>query len=87
MSVVRASTGTVLATLTGNNIAFAISAAFDGERVLIASNTNALSLFKAADLTPLGVLLLTGDPQPWGACSDGRNFWIVFSNTNQLARF
>jgi hypothetical protein len=87
VSVVRASTGAVLATLTGNNLTFPFSAAFDGQRVLIAGNSNALSLFKAADLTALGNIVLTGDPQPYGVCSDGRNFWIAFSNTSQLARF
>jgi hypothetical protein len=87
VSVVRASTGAVLATLTGNSLTFALSAAFDGQRVLIANNTNSVSLFKAADLTPLGAVVLSGDPQPWGACSDGRSFWIAFSATGQLARF
>jgi hypothetical protein len=88
VTVVRASTGAVLATLTGNGVGYAYAAAFDGQRILIASlATDSLSLFKAADLTPLGNIALTGTPQPAGACSDGINFWVAFSNGARLARF
>ncbi|HKF42341.1 MAG TPA: hypothetical protein VKG01_04520, partial [Thermoanaerobaculia bacterium] len=89
VSVVRASSGAVLQTLTGNSLSGPLAAAFDGQRVLITNNTggNGASLFKAADLTPAGAFS-TGDlNEPFGACSDGVNFWISLSSLNQLARF
>jgi len=75
--------------LTGNSLSGPLAAAFDGQRVLITNNTggNGASLFKAADLTPAGAFS-TGDlNEPFGACSDGVNFWISLSSLNQLARF
>src|SRR5262249_7796087 len=90
VSVVRASTGTVLATLTGNGLAGAqpTAAAFDGEKVMIANQSgNSVSLFKAADLTPLGSFQTGPSTSPNGACSDGVNFWITLFGANQLARF
>jgi hypothetical protein len=78
-----------LATLTGNGLDHnSTSAAFDGERILIATPTgNSVSLWKAADLTPLGSFSTGSGTQPFGACSDGLNFWITLQNTNKLARF
>jgi hypothetical protein len=87
VTVVRASTGVVLTVLTGNGLSFPISGAFDGQRVLIASNGNAVSVWKAADLTPLGSTPTGAASNPWGACSDGRNFWIALNGTRLLARF
>ena len=88
VQVVRASNGAILATLTGNGLGNSFGAAFDGERVLITNLTeNTVSLFKAADLTPIGSFSTGAGTAPKGACSDGLNFWIVFSNTNRLARF
>jgi hypothetical protein len=77
-----------LATLTGNDLNFPRTAAFDGERILVTNNEgHSVSLWKAADLTPLGSFP-TGDfTRPFGACSDGLNFWIALSGTNKLARF
>jgi len=87
VTVVRASTGAVLATLTGNGLNGPRSAAFDGERVLVTSGGNSVSLWKAADLTPLGSFSTGPSTGPNGACSDGLNFWITLPGTGQLARF
>jgi hypothetical protein len=88
VSVVRASSGAVLQTLTGNGLNFPIAAAFDGQRVLVTNSTgNSVSLWKAADLTPIGSFATGSGTAPGGACSDGVNFWIVLFNARQLARF
>jgi hypothetical protein len=85
--VVRASSGAVLATLTGNGLGNAHSAAFDGQRVLVTGEGGFLSLWKAADLTPLGGFSVGVFNSVIGACSDGVNFWITENNTNLIARF
>jgi YVTN family beta-propeller protein len=86
VSVVRASNGAVLATLTANGLDHPLAAGFDGQRILVASaDTNVVSLWKAADLTPLGNVGIGGVGS--GVCSDGLNFWITLPATNQLARF
>lgn len=88
VSVVRASTGAVMATLTGNGLNRPSVAAFDGQRILVTNSSgNSVSLWKAADLTPLGSFSTGPPPGPLGACSDGINFWITLSATNKLARF
>jgi hypothetical protein len=88
VSVVRPSNGAVLATLSGNGLNTPFSAAFDGQRVLVTnSNGPSVSLWKAVDLTPLGSFGTGASTSPFGACSDGVNFWITLQNTNQLARF
>jgi hypothetical protein len=78
VSVVRASTGAVLATLTGNGLGVPMSASFDGQRILVTdfASPSGVSLWKAADLTPLGFAEV---PQffPYGATSDGGNFWVT----------
>src|SRR5262249_15032244 len=86
--VVRASSGAVLATLTGNGLLGPRAGAFDGQRVLVANQAgNSVSLWKAADLTPLGSFATGASTQPYGACSDGVNFWITLFNAAELARF
>jgi hypothetical protein len=88
VSVVRSSTGTVLATLTGNGLNIPTSAAFDGQRILVTdSNGDGVSLWRAADLTPLGFFGTGASTSPSFACSDGVNFWITLVVQNQLARF
>ncbi|HKF42713.1 MAG TPA: S-layer homology domain-containing protein [Thermoanaerobaculia bacterium] len=87
VSVVRASSGAVLATLTGNSLGDAHSAAFDGQRVLVTGEGGLLSLWKAADLTPLGGASIGLLTSVIGACSDGVSFWITLNNTNLIARF
>ena len=87
VTVVRASTAAVLATLTGNGSVSPFTAAFDGERILVTNNGgNSVSLWKAADLSPLGSIGTGTGTFPFGACSDGLNFWITLG-TGKLARF
>jgi hypothetical protein len=87
VSVVRASSGAVLATLTGNGLNNPSEAAFDGERVLVTNYTgDSVSLWKAADLTTIGRFPTGTFSSPFFACSDGVNFWVTIQN-NQLARF
>ena len=89
VAVVRASTGAVLTTLTGNGLSGPWGSAFDGQRVLVTNFTGeSVSLFKAADFTPLGSFQVgTSLTQPVGACSDGVNFWFAMQAAGQLARF
>ena len=85
-SLVRPSTGAVLATLTGNGLSQPVAAAFDGERVLFTSfNTPTVSLWKAANLAPIGSFNIEGTSV--AACSDGINFWIPIFNGGNLQRF
>ena len=87
VSVVRASNGAVLATLTGNGLSGPYAAAFDGERVLVTNQLGpSVSLWKAADLTAIANVSTGVASLPQGVCSDGLNFWIVIRG-NQLARF
>ena len=88
LAVVRASTGAVLGTLTGNGIGADVKqAAFDGQRILVTSYfANTLSLWKAADLTPLGFVQME-TIHPLGVCSDGVNFWIALNIGHAIARF
>ncbi len=88
VSVVRASSGALLQTLTGNGLNGPWAAAFDGQRVLVTNNFgDSVSLWKAADLTPIGSFPTGAGTGPYGACSDGVNFWITLNTTSQLARF
>jgi hypothetical protein len=78
----------VLATLTGNGLGEPRVAAFDGQRILITNSfPDGVSLWKAADLTPLGSFSPGASTDPFGACSDGINFWVALNGTNKLARF
>ncbi len=87
VSVVRASNGAVLATLTGNGLNQPLAGAFDGQRVLFTNNgTSSVSIWKAADLTTIGTFGTGPGKIPFAACSDGINFWITFGS-GQLARF
>ncbi len=88
VTVIRASTGAVLTTLTGNGLNNPGSAAFDGQRVLVTNGSgDSVSLWRAADLTPLGSTSTGADTEPLGACSDGINFWIALDAAGALARF
>ena len=87
VTVVRAATGAVLATLTGNGLGGPTTAAFDGQRILITNQSgNSVSLWKATDLTPLGAVSTGANTHPFGACSDGVSFWITLGS-GKLARF
>jgi DNA-binding beta-propeller fold protein YncE len=86
VTVVRARDGMVLATLTGNGLNQPNQAAFDGQRILVTNPTgNSVSLWKASDLTPIRSVS-AGATNPFGACSDGINFWITLEAAGQLAR-
>ena len=86
VAVVKASNGTILSTLTGNGLSQPIAAAFDGQRVLVTNFGGNLSLWKAADLSPLGFFPI-GPGIPNYACSDGISFWITMQMSGRLARF
>jgi hypothetical protein len=78
----------VLAQLTGNGLSGPTTAAFDGERILVTNQVgDSVSLWKAADLTPLGIFATGAGTLPYGACSDGLNFWITLTTADKLARF
>jgi hypothetical protein len=88
VSVVRASTGTVLQTLTGNGLDTPYAVAFDGQRILVTNSGNdSVSLFKAADLSAIGNFSTGAATIPHGVCSDGVNFWIALYGSSKLARF
>lgn len=91
ISVVRAVgslRGTVLTYLS--SAGGPVGMAFDGERILICNyDANTVSLFKAADFSPL-VTVSTGTGSanaPFTACSDGLNFWLTKPNGHQIVRF
>jgi hypothetical protein len=87
LSVVRAASGDVLATLSGNGLNLPKAAAFDGERILVTNQTgNSVSLWKATDLSPLGNRSTGAGSNPSSACTDGQDFWVTLSG-GQLARF
>jgi hypothetical protein len=78
-----------LATLTGNGLANPLSAAFDGERVLVVNNVagSSFSLWKATDLRPLGGRSIgISSQQAFGVCSDGLHFWITLTSAAALSQ-
>jgi YVTN family beta-propeller protein len=88
ISVVRAATGQVLATLTGNGLNLPNDLAFDGQRVVVTNNGgNSLSLWKATDLTPLGVISTSPFINPVCVCSDGQDFWVTLLRINGQGTF
>ena len=87
VTVVRVKDGLVLATLAGNGLNRPAQAAFDGERILVTSDTGTLSIWQAATLTRIGAFPTGQNTTPFGACSDGINFWITLQGPNRLARF
>ena len=87
VTVVRASSGAVLATLTGNGLSFPNAAAFDGQRVLVTNGGDDVSLWKAADLTPLASVFTGTGSDPTGACSDGISFFLGLSSPSRIGRF
>ncbi|HKA36104.1 MAG TPA: S-layer homology domain-containing protein [Thermoanaerobaculia bacterium] len=87
VSVVRASTGAVLATLTASGLNIPVSAAFDGERILVTNaGSTTVSLWNAANFSAIGTFD-TGGTGPYGACSDGSHFWITQASSAGLVRF
>ena len=90
VSVVRASTASVIATLTGNGLHQPFAVAFDGQRMLVTDTSGgdgAVSLFQATSLTPIGTFAATGVGSPFGACSDGSSFWVALVGDSAIARF
>jgi len=87
ITVVQASSGAVLTSLSGNGLTVPLEAAFDGERVLVSNAGESVSLWRAADLSPIGTASFTIGSEPTGVCSDGLNFWVSLAGVNQLARF
>lgn len=91
ISVVRASgsfAGAVLATLSGKGLNSPTTCAFDGERILVTDfDGDRVSLWKASDFSPIDNIATPSGSNPWGACSDGVNFWISLLATGKLARF
>ena len=86
ITVVSASTGSVLATLTGNGLG-AGQIAFDGSRILVTNGiSGSVSIWRAADLAPLGSFYVSSANFPLAVASDGINFWVTLYY-NQLARF
>ena len=86
LDVVHVSNRAVLASLTGNGLTNPVSAAFDGERILVSNaNGGSVSVWRAADLAPSGSFQVGGVPQ--GVCSDGLNFWVALEDAGKLARF
>lgn len=92
LTVLRAADGVVLKTFSAGNgdqngLNGPTTAAFDGQRVLVANQNGGLSLFKATDLSPIGTFATTGVTTPFGACSDGVNFWVSFGGSSKIGRF
>ena len=90
--VVRASDGAVLKTFSAGNgnqngLNEPLSAAFDGQRILVADLNGGLSLFRATDLSSIGHWDTPGVSGPYGVCSDGANFWVSFTGSDQIGRF
>jgi YVTN family beta-propeller protein len=90
ISVVQASTGNLIATIdadANNQLNDPDWASFDGERILVTNQTgNSVTVFKAADLSFI-TNVTTGSAQPYGACSDGIDFWVPLIGTGTVLRF
>ena len=88
VTIVQASTGAIVATLTGNGLQGGNAAAFDGQRVMVTSpNADTVSLWNAEDLSALGWFSTGAGSLPYHVCSDGINFWLTLGGPGQLARF
>ncbi len=85
LTVVQASSGNVVGTINpdaSNRLSGPTAASFDGERILITNNLgNSVTLFKAADLSFIANVPTGASTTPYGACSDGINFWIAPAGT------
>jgi hypothetical protein len=91
MNVVRAATGEIVATLPRQTLktgGSAVATAFDGRRVMVASDM-VVQIWDAQTLAPLGSFD-TGFAYPGGVCSDGIHFWVSLSRSDLssvLARY
>jgi hypothetical protein len=90
ITVVQASTGAVVATISSdgaNRLSTPLQAAFDGERILVTNPGNdSVTLFRAKDLSLINNVPLATGSAPFGACSDGINFWVTLRGAKQLLR-
>jgi S-layer homology domain len=96
ISVMRPADGTSVGGVPAPANGTPVRLAFDGRRILLVSaNTDLLSLWDAASLTPIATVS-TGLPTgiqglPQGACSDGVNFWLTIGSglvpAGKLLRF
>jgi hypothetical protein len=88
VTVVRAKgslAGTVLHRLS--TFTTPVQAAFDGERVLVTLyNGNGVTMWNASDMALLPYAFTGSNTSPFGACSDGVNFWITLFGAGKLAR-
>jgi hypothetical protein len=91
ITVVQASSGDVVATIdadAANQLNDPSAASFDGQRVLISNDVgNSVSLFKAADLSFIANVATGASTNPYGACSDGINFFVTLFGPGNLLRF
>jgi YVTN family beta-propeller protein len=90
ITVVQASTGKVVATISSdgaNRLSSPLQTAFDGERILVTNPGNdSVTLFRAKDLSLISNVQLATGSAPFGACSDGINFWVTLRGAKQLLR-
>jgi hypothetical protein len=88
VTVVRASTGAVLQTLTAIGLAAPVTAVFDGQRVHW-SRTMTRTPCRSGNGGPVDHrdILDRHWIHPYGACGDGINFWIALTGQSRLARF
>ncbi len=91
ITVVQASTGNVVATITAdasNLLDSPFAARFDGERILVTNRRgDSVTVFKAADLSLIANVPVGSSTQPVGGCSDGINFWVDLLGKGDLLRF
>ena len=88
ISVVRAATGAILSTASDGSLGSGFQAAFDGQRVLVTHDDGStISVWKATDLSEIGVVDPGQGTNPQGVASNGLSFWFVLSGPGQLARF
>jgi hypothetical protein len=92
ITVVQASTGNVVATISQdetNLLNGPAAVTFDGERMLVTNSNGvgSVTVFKAADLSFIANVSIGSGTLPFGACSDGINFWVPLAGTGDLLRF
>lgn len=85
VAIIRASTGSMIASLSGNGLNSPVTAAFDGQRILVTNFAGGASLWRASDLTPIGVEAYGYAVN--GACSDGIKFFVVDNQNSLLVPF
>ncbi len=64
-----------------------MQAAFDGQRVMVANIADTVSLWNAADLSPLGAVPTGNLTTPIAVSRDGLDFWVSLLSTSELVRF